>query len=78
MIRRCGGSAEETMLGGEAEGVTYSLGVPTVWLGFEAYLSGAGARCSTLRRILPGSAAVPPAMIEAFARHGIDVRQGCG
>ncbi len=62
----------------EAEGVTYSLGVPTVWLGFEAYLSASGMRCSTLRRLLSGGSAVPPAMIEAFARHGIDVRQGWG
>jgi 3-(methylthio)propionyl---CoA ligase len=62
----------------EAEGVTYSLGVPTVWLGFEAYLSTAGVRCSTLQRLLSGGAAVPAAMIEAFARHGIDMRQGWG
>jgi fatty-acyl-CoA synthase len=62
----------------EAEGVTYSLGVPTVWLGFEAYLSTAGVRCSTLQRVLSGGSAVPAAMIEAFARHGIDMRQGWG
>jgi fatty-acyl-CoA synthase len=62
----------------EAEGVTYSLGVPTVWLGFEAYLSATGARCSTLRRLLSGGSAVPPFMVEAFARHGIDLRQGWG
>jgi acyl-CoA synthetase (AMP-forming)/AMP-acid ligase II len=62
----------------EAEGVTYALGVPTVWLGFEAYLSSSGKRCSTLRRLLSGGSAVPPAMIEAFARHDIDVRQGWG
>ena len=62
----------------EAEGVTYALGVPTVWLGFEAYLTARSARCSTLRRVLSGGAAVPPSMVEAFARHGIDVRQGWG
>jgi 3-(methylthio)propionyl---CoA ligase len=62
----------------ESEAVTYSLGVPTVWLGFEAYLSATGARPSRLRRILSGGSAVPPAMIEAFERHGIDVRQGWG
>jgi fatty-acyl-CoA synthase len=62
----------------ESEGVTYSLGVPTVWLGFEAYLSTSGARCSTLSRVLSGGSAVPPAMVEAFARHGIDMRQGWG
>jgi fatty-acyl-CoA synthase len=62
----------------EAEGVTYALGVPTIWLGFEAHLTATGARCSTLRRLLSGGAAVPPSLIEAFARHGIDVRQGWG
>ncbi len=62
----------------EAEGVTYALGVPTVWLGFETYLAASGARCSTLHRVLSGGSAVPPSMIEAFARHGIDMRQGWG
>ena len=62
----------------EAESVTYALGVPTVWLGFEAYLSASGARCSTLHRVLSGGSAVPPSMVEAFACHGIDMRQGWG
>jgi 3-(methylthio)propionyl---CoA ligase len=62
----------------ENEGVTYSLGVPTVWLGFESYLSRSGKRCSSLRRVLSGGSAVPPAMVEGFVRHGIDMRQGWG
>jgi fatty-acyl-CoA synthase len=62
----------------EAEGVTISLGVPTVWLGFEAYLAETGARCSTLQWILSGGSAVPPSLIEAFERRGIPIRQGWG
>jgi acyl-CoA synthetase (AMP-forming)/AMP-acid ligase II len=62
----------------EAEGVTLSLGVPTVWLGFAAYLNETGARCSTFRRILSGGSAVPPSMITEFERHGIEVTQGWG
>jgi acyl-CoA synthetase (AMP-forming)/AMP-acid ligase II len=62
----------------EAEGVTMSLGVPTVWLGFGAYLSATGARCSTLRWILSGGSAVPPSLIEAFERRDILIRQGWG
>jgi 3-(methylthio)propionyl---CoA ligase len=62
----------------EAEGVTMSLGVPTVWLGFEAHLSATGARCSTLRWLLCGGSAVPQSLIEAFERRGIQVRQGWG
>ncbi len=62
----------------ESEGVTYSLGVPTIWLGFEAYLRERGVRCSTLTRVLSGGSAVPPSLIEAFERHGIDMVQGWG
>jgi 3-(methylthio)propionyl---CoA ligase len=62
----------------ETEGVTYGLGVPTIWLGFDAYLTAAGAHCSTLRSILSGGAAVPLSLIEAFERRGIPVRQGWG
>ena len=62
----------------EAEGVTLSLGVPSVWFGFEAHLNATGARCSTFRRILSGGSAVPPSMITAFERHGIEVTPGLG
>src|SRR5258708_38979220 len=62
----------------EAEGVTVSLGVPTVWLGFEAYLAASGAHCSTLRWILSGGSAVAPSLIEAFESRGIMLRQGWG
>src|SRR6266704_24707 len=44
----------------EAEGVTMSLGVPTVWLGFTAHLEATGAKCSTLRGVLSGGSAIPP------------------
>jgi 3-(methylthio)propionyl---CoA ligase len=62
----------------EAEAVTMSLGVPTVWLGFEAHLAATGARCSTLQWILSGGAAVPPSLIEAFEHRGIRMCQGWG
>jgi len=61
-----------------AEGVTLSLGVPTVWLGFEAYLRETGATCSTLRGVLSGGAAVPPSLMAAFEERGIDMVQGWG
>jgi len=50
----------------ETEGVTLSLGVPTIWLGFEAYLATNNLRCTSLNRILSGGSAVPPALIDAF------------
>ncbi len=62
----------------EAEGVTLSLGVPTVWLNFEAHLAATGARCTTLRGVLSGGAAVPPSLMAAFEARGIDMVQGWG
>src|SRR5207247_2922909 len=41
----------------EAEGVTLSLGVPTIWLGFEAYLATNDLHCTSLNRILSGGSA---------------------
>jgi acyl-CoA synthetase (AMP-forming)/AMP-acid ligase II len=61
-----------------AEGVTLSLGVPTVWLGFEAYLRETGATCATLRGVLSGGSAVPPSLMAAFEARGIDMVQGWG
>jgi 3-(methylthio)propionyl---CoA ligase len=62
----------------ESEGVTVSLGVPTVWLGFEAYLAANPRQCPTLRRLLSGGAAVPPSLIEALARRGIELVHAWG
>jgi fatty-acyl-CoA synthase len=62
----------------EREGVTASQGVPTVWLGFEAYLSAGDRRCSTLRRLISGGSAVPPSLIGAFARRGVELTHAWG
>jgi 3-(methylthio)propionyl---CoA ligase len=61
-----------------AEGVTLSQGVPTVWLGFDAYLSASGRECPTLRRLVSGGSAVPPSLIEAFARRGVELIHAWG
>jgi 3-(methylthio)propionyl---CoA ligase len=62
----------------KAEGVTVSQGVPTVWLGFNDYLSASGDKCPTLRRLVSGGSAVPPSLIEAFAERGIDLIHAWG
>jgi fatty-acyl-CoA synthase len=62
----------------EREGVTMSLGVPTVWLGFEAYLATSARQIPTLRRLVSGGAAVPPSLIEAFARRGVELVHAWG
>jgi fatty-acyl-CoA synthase len=58
--------------------VTVSLGVPTVWLGFETCLSASGRQCSTLRRLFSGGSAVPPSLIEAYARRGVELVHAWG
>jgi acyl-CoA synthetase (AMP-forming)/AMP-acid ligase II len=62
----------------ESEGVTISLGVPTVWLGFAAHLAATGARCSTLRGVLSGGSAIPESLMEEFENRGIEMVQGWG
>jgi 3-(methylthio)propionyl---CoA ligase len=63
----------------EAEGVTISAGVPTVWLGVLAYIKENKLRFSTLNRTLIGGSACPPAMIRTLQReYGVEVRHGWG
>ncbi|HVE08854.1 MAG TPA: 3-(methylthio)propionyl-CoA ligase [Paraburkholderia sp.] len=63
----------------EAEGVTYSAGVPTVWLGLLAYLKQAGVRFSTLQRTVIGGSACPPAMLRIFEDdYGVEVIHAWG
>ncbi|MBV9521193.1 MAG: long-chain-fatty-acid--CoA ligase [Alphaproteobacteria bacterium] len=63
----------------EAERVTISLGVPTVWLGLLKFLDENKLRLTTLKRTLIGGSAVPLAMVEAFEdRYGVEVLQGWG
>lgn len=64
----------------ENEKVTFSAGVPTVWLGIKQYLEAhPEADVSSIRAFLCGGSAVPRAMIEWFmAERGIRVVQGWG
>jgi acyl-CoA synthetase (AMP-forming)/AMP-acid ligase II len=63
----------------ENEGVTFSAGVPTVWLGLLDHLRASGRRLSTLRSLVIGGAAAPLAMIRAFEdEFGIEVLHGWG
>ena len=57
----------------EAEGVTISAGVPTVWQGLLAYVDANKLQFSTMRRSAIGGSACPPAMIKKF-RDEYDVR----
>ncbi len=64
----------------EEERVTFSAGVPTVWLGIQHYLDAhPEADVSSIRGFLCGGSAVPRAMIDWYWRNrGIRVVQGWG
>ena len=64
----------------QAEQPTLALGVPTIWLSMiQAYEAHAGRwRFPPGLRTLIGGAAVPEALIRAYARHGVRVDQGWG
>ena len=63
----------------EAEGVTITLGVPTVWLGLLKYLDEKGKRIDFVDRVLVGGSAAPLAMIRAFEeKHGSNAIHGWG
>ncbi len=50
----------------ETEKVTFSAGVPTVWLGLINYMKQNGVRFSTFRKTVIGGSACPPAMIRTL------------
>ncbi len=63
----------------EAEGVTLSAGVPTVWQGLLGYVEANGLKFSTMRRSAIGGSACPPAMIRKFLNdYGVQVIHAWG
>ncbi len=63
----------------EAELVTLSAGVPTVWQGLLNHVEAQGLGFGSMRRTIIGGAACPPAMMRAFQdRHGVEVLHAWG
>jgi fatty-acyl-CoA synthase len=63
----------------ESEGVTMSAGVPTVWLGLLNYMKEHRLRFSTLKRVVIGGSACPPAMTRTFQEeYGVHVLHAWG
>ncbi|WP_323035894.1 3-(methylthio)propionyl-CoA ligase [Pararhodobacter sp.] len=63
----------------EAEGVTVSAGVPTVWQGLLAHTDSQGVKFSTMKRTVIGGSACPPAMLRAFEiDYGVQVLHAWG
>ncbi len=60
------------------EKVTYTAGVPTVWLALLQYMDKTGATIPTLRQIGCGGAAVPQVLMEGMARHGLFILHAWG
>ena len=63
----------------EAEQVTFSAAVPTVWLMLLQYLQKTGKRPTTMNRVAIGGSACPRAMLEAFEKvYGVKVYHAWG
>lgn len=62
----------------EAERVTMSGGVPTVWQTILQYVAACGKKLEHLQRVYIGGSAGSRALLEEFARHGVEVRSGFG
>ncbi|MBF9220214.1 3-(methylthio)propionyl-CoA ligase [Hymenobacter ruricola] len=50
----------------ETEGVTFSAGVPTIWLALLQFMREGRRQFSTLRRTVVGGSSCPPALMRAF------------
>lgn len=63
----------------EAEQVTVSAGVPTIWLALMQHVQQNGLRFSSMRRTAVGGSAMPAALITKFVDdYGVEVRHGWG
>ena len=63
----------------EQERVTFSAGVPTVWLGLLNYVGQNNLRFSSFKRTVIGGAACPPAMMKTLRhQYGVEVVHAWG
>ncbi len=63
----------------ESERVTFSAGVPTIWLGVINHMKQNGLQLSTLRRTVIGGSACPPAMMRTLEDDfGVEVLHAWG
>jgi len=62
----------------EQEKVTFSAGVPTVWLGLLQHVNANNLKFSTFRRTVIGGSAAPPAMIRALEALDVEVIHAWG
>ena len=60
------------------ERITYSGGVPTIWLGVLDALKASGGGLTSLKRLMIAGSACPRVLIEGFRPYGVDVYQAWG
>jgi fatty-acyl-CoA synthase len=61
------------------EGVTYAMGVPTIWQAMLQYLRQAGGDLGAVTRMVVGGSSAPLAMIQAYKREfGVDIVHAWG
>ena len=60
------------------ERITFSAGVPTIWLGVLNELRSTGARLRTLKRVTIGGSACPRSLIEGLGEYGVEVQHAWG
>lgn len=63
----------------EEEGVTFSAGVPTVWLALLNYLNESGKSVKSLKKLIVGGSACPESIMREFQdKHGVYVQHAWG
>ena len=62
----------------DTEKVTFSAGVPTVWLGLLQYLEETGKKLPYLKKGMSGGAALPEAIVRGFEKYDVEIQQGWG
>jgi acyl-CoA synthetase (AMP-forming)/AMP-acid ligase II len=61
------------------ERVTFTAGVPTVWMGLLQHLKATGGKLDTLKRLICGGSACPAVIIDTFAeQYGVTVQHAWG
>jgi fatty-acyl-CoA synthase len=61
-----------------AERVTFSAGVPTVWMALLEWAAANDKRFEPLERVIIGGAALPPVISQRLRDHGIEARHAWG
>ena len=62
----------------DGEQITVALGVPTIWMGLLGALESTGSKAESLKRTVVGGSALPPVMIPAFAKYGVELIHAWG